>query len=556
MLAVWLLLCAGFELATLSWQRSIHQEDLEGESRTLINLLSQRVDQHDAHLTSLSALSQVSDRPDQALFLEVAAAIQRFYPRVSAIDLVMLDQSPNAAQPLITTRTGNSAQNAVARAVRQAATESHGELVLLRSPADSARYLLVKRSPNNEKALFGLALEIDVSALLSERSDFWRSPKVSLLLSLPDGTTLKDRKVLTTIDVDSKGIQQARSEESINGVDVDSSRRGDRTERTLIEPPVVSGILSSRTQPLGVTAYFALDLLDLLPLHLSIGGPIALAFLLAMGVVIYQLLLRTRNAELHARLSVNEARISHASRVNSLGEMASGMAHELNQPLTAVLGQSQAGLRLLNRPDVDLQRLAKVLEANVSQAKRASAVLSRLRNWSSRRTHGTTAVSINESVANVVALIDLNATHLSVTVDVQSDPDDPKIKADAVEIEQVVFNLVRNALESLDSPEIQNLLEIQHSGVGNRVGFRGLIRITTDQLNDEVSIVISDNGRGISSDIQDRLFEPFATDKPGGMGLGLALCARIVERYDGRIEITSNDRRGTTAKIVFPALNQ
>ena len=554
MLAVWLLLCAGFELVTLNWQRSIHQEDLERESRTLINLLSQRVDQHDAHLTSLSALSQVSDRPDQALFLEVAAAIQRFYPRVTAIDLVMLDQSPNAARPLITTRSGGLAQNTVARAVRQAATESHGELVLLRSPADSARYLLVKRSPNDEHARFGLALEIDVNALLSERSDYWRSPKVSLLLSLPDGSTLENRQALTTIDADSKGIHQVRSEESIDGIDVDSSRKGGRAERSLLEPAVASGILNSRTQPLGVTAHFALDLLDLLPLHLSIGGPIALAFLLALGMMVYQLLLRTRDAELHARLSVNEARISHASRVNSLGEMASGMAHELNQPLTAVLGQSQAGLRLLNRPDIDLQRLARVLEANVSQAKRASAILSRLRNWSSRRIHETTAVSINESVANVVALIDLNATRLSVTVDVQSDPGDPKIKADAVEIEQVVFNLVRNALESLDSPEIQNLTEIHHRGAGNRIGFRGLIHITTDQLNGEVSIVISDNGRGISSDIQDRLFEPFATDKPGGMGLGLALCARIVERYDGRIEMVSNDTRGTTAKVVFPVL--
>lgn len=455
LLTVWLLLCAGFALATLSWQRSVIHEDLERESRTLINQLSQRVDQHDAHLTSLSALSQVSDRPE-----------------------------------------------------------------------------------------------------LSARSGYWLSPNVSLVLSLPDGTRLETGHMLTAIDVGLQEIQQDRSAELINSVEVSSSSKGGSAERTLLEPPEVRGLLSSRSQPLAVTTHYALDLLDLLPLPLSIAGPIALAFLLALGVIIHQLVRRTRNAELHARLSVNEARISHASRVNSLGEMASGMAHELNQPLTAVLGQSQAGLRLLNRPDVDLQRLAGVLEANVSQARRASAILSRLRDWSSRKTHETTVVSINESIANVVALVDLEAKRRSVVIDVQPDVDNPDIKADAVELEQVVFNLIRNALDSLDMPETLNQGDIQGSDIDPAVGCQGLIHVVTNQRDGEVRIVVNDNGRGISSDIHDRLFEPFATDKPGGMGLGLALCARIVGRYDGRIEIANNDTKGATATVVFPALYQ
>ncbi len=553
------MLVAGFELTTWGWRRGFIQEELYRESQTLLNLMSQRADQHDAHLTSLSALSQASPNLESTLFLEVAAAIQRFYPRVTAIDLVLLDRVKPVdvldVDTVVTTRSDSHSVLQVARSIHAAALRSSGELVLIPSPANPERYLLVKRSPNNDMARHGLSLEIDVMALSLDRSNYWNRSNVSLVISLPDGTKLEKPSTtgssgrVTRIRNEDQSDTQTAWPEMVPSNDDGGSG--------YISPDAlsVSDTLNSRTQPLVLTARYTLKPSDLLPWRLSIGGPVILLSLLSLVVVIRRLMLRTRKAELGAKLSENEARISHASRVNSLGEMASGIAHELNQPLTAVLGQSQAGLRLLNQSDVDLERIASVLEANVAQAKRASKIMSRLRDWSSRTQRKRSVVSVNDSVANVVSLLDVEAQRASINLFAQLDHGNPQIDADAIELEQVVFNLVRNSLDALNRSENNDPDATMHVvRVGDEFVKSRLIRIETSESNGGVCIVVSDNGRGISVAMQRRLFEPFASDKSGGMGLGLALCERIVDRYNGRIDIVSEAGNGTTAKVVFPSL--
>lgn len=165
-------------LAGALTQRQALLAELQSEATILHRQASQRADQHDAHLTSLSALAVAGaeERPD--LFLDVAATIQRFYPRIEAIDLVPLDGEGIA---LSTRPTGTGA---LAGAIRAAARQSTGQPVLLPLPAPEGRYLIVKRSPNSDAARHGLAMQIDMHALLLSDSPFWKRPSVSQAIHL------------------------------------------------------------------------------------------------------------------------------------------------------------------------------------------------------------------------------------------------------------------------------------------------------------------------------------------------------------------------------------
>jgi len=533
--AIWLALVVVFEVATASWRRGVLTTTLEQESRALSALLAQRTDQHAAHMTSLSALAQVADGPDRSLFLELAGSIMRYYPRVTAIDLVALDSS----QLTISTRLTSAWQEEIQSAIRYGTARSNGELVMMQSPAQAASYLLIKRSPNNDQARFGLALEIDVQVLSANLSGYWSLPNTALLIALPDATPLR------------KLASAAVRKRTLYGP-------------AMLAPLLVENTLPSLTQPLLVTTHYQPRWEDLLPPGLSIVGPLVMAALFAFAMLLTQLMVRARKAELGERLGNYEARLTHASRVNSLGEMASGMAHELNQPLTAILGQSQAGLRLLSQQNPELERISRVLEANVAQTKRASAILARLREWSNRTERQASPIGVNESLANVAALLGPEAKQYSILLEVDADPSNPRIMADAVEFEQLVFNLVRNAIDSLQrvageqSKKVVSRRDgtsdwIETDVISPAAGTRGLVRITSKQSDDQVSVEVFDNGRGISADMQSRLFEPFATDKPDGMGLGLALCARIAERAAGSLSIESGLKTGTRATVLISA---
>ncbi len=525
------MLVAGYEVALATWRRGTVAAELVRESESLHALLAQRADQNAAHLTSLSALAQAGDAADRALLLELSRSIMRFYPSVMAVDLVALD----AMEPGMGTRRDSPFAARIEREVRDAARRSVGELVLLPSPACGACYLLVKRSPNSDRVRHGLALEVDVRALSSDRSSYWDRPNTALSIALPDGTSLVEGLVGTPAP---------------NEPDVSSLPAGQGDEL------VVSATLGSDTQPLLVTTHYRLRRDDLLPWRWAIGGPFALAVLLVLGALLAHLIARVRRAEIDARLGAFEARLSHASRVNSLGEMASGMAHELNQPLTAILAQSQAGLRLLRRPDTDAARVGEVLEANVAQARRASTILSRLREWSSRARRPATEVSVNECMRNVFALVAPEAKRLRVDLVLRTDPSDPVIAADAVEMEQVIFNLVRNSLDSLQRhPGTSAVPRTNPGGLDSVAGHAeraGAIRISSARSGGRVTVEVHDDGAGVSAAMRDRLFEPFATDKADGMGLGLALCARIVERSNGSLSLVGDAGTGTRATMSLP----
>lgn len=489
---VWcfLMLLAGGALA--AWQYRSLTGALERESDILHRLASQRAGQHDAHLTALSAIATASGDGNHGLFLDVASTIEHFYSRIDDIQLVPLDgrMAPVGIGPI---------SPELAQRVRAAAHESDGRVAVLPYPGRTDHYILVKRSPNTAEARYGLMLGIDARKLLDEASPFWSQAGVVLQLTMPGGQPLVSRMPSSTGTIR------------------------------------FSKVLDSASQPLVLETGMTIGPSDLFP-------PLSTALALLLVTIVYFAALgawrqwvRTRAAVEQARVSALESRLAHASRVNALGEMASGLAHELTQPLTAILAQTQACRRILAQSGS--QAVSPILEDTVSQAKRASAILERFRNWSRPKLECTSAFDLRDALGNVRALLAPQAAACLARLTFDLPASAVTIKADPVEMEQVVFNLVRNALEAV----------APHTG--------GQVDVTLRQTASQVILDVSDDGPGISPEIRARLFTPFATSRPGGTGLGLALSQRLIERAGGEIFVVDDNAR-TTFRIVLKPQNQ
>ncbi len=475
----WITLLA-LTIASLSLveQRSLSTK-LASESTILHRLSSQRADQHDAHLTSLSAVATAGGDIRRDLFLDVANTILRFYPRIVSVDLVLLSDISK------TISTGGQTEPKLAAIIAMRAKASDGALQLDIHPENRAYYLLIKRSPNSAEAKYALALTIDASSLIESDAAFWKSPSVHHSLSLPDGTII-------------------------------AGAPGPAV-------PAFSKPLGSKSQPLLLEVSAAPPWDGILPWK-KIGlaaALVSIAYFLALSAL--QQLLRTRKAERLAMLSAQETRLAHASRVNALGEMASGLAHELTQPLTAILSQTQAGKHLARNGD--LAAVTSILDDTITQAKRASAILGRMRRWTKPATTTPVRNSI-EDAANVVNALLKSAAAVQgaeLVFDLGQGAG-LAVNADSVELEQVIFNLVRNALDAV--AKTQNA----------KVEIRGY------HQSGWVILEVSDNGPGVAANVKERLFEPFVTDKTEGTGLGLALCRRLVEGMGGEITLLNATR--------------
>ena len=484
-----LLLVCGLALAAIAgFERGARLDDLTAESERLHAVASQRVDQHDAHLTALSAIAVAGaeQRPD--LFREVAGAIMRFYPRIIGISLVPLDGEDSALE--IGTR-----ETELRELVHAAAGRSTGAPVLVRYPSERPAYVIVKRSPNSEAARYGLAIVIDAAALLDGDSAYWTRPETARWLALPDGTPL--------VDAAQNGLS-----------------------------PQFTRALSSGTQPLQLKTAVRMTVSDILP-----PGRVALVLaLIAFGALAFRAIGRqrakVRAAEARAELSGLETRLSHASRVNALGEMASGMAHELTQPLTAILAQAQAARHLAARGDTD--RVAGIIEDVVGQTRRASAILERLRTWTRPRERNPEPIDLRECIRVAESLLAGQAANIDACLDVTVPSTPVSVEGDRVELEQVLFNLIRNALDA----------------VAESAGPREIaVEATSD--GETAVIDVSDTGSGIRPDVRDRLFTPFVTTRENGTGLGLALSHRLVERAGGDLTVVEV-REGARFRISLP----
>lgn len=240
--------------------------------------------------------------------------------------------------------------------------------------------------------------------------------------------------------------------------------------------------------------------------------------------------------ELQARVREHEALLSHMFRLNTVGELATGIAHELNQPLSAILSYSQASLRLLHLEEPDLAQASEALLETAAQARRAGQILSQLRAFVSKRMTDVTPVAINQSIINTLTLLAGPLQQGGVQVRLYTEPC-PTVFADAIQLEQVLVNLIRNAVEAM-----------QASPAGERV-----LRVSSRHVEGFVQVDVQDSGPGFSPGVQARLFNRFYSTKAQGMGLGLNISQTIIEAAGGTMEAASPAEGGALFSFRLPA---
>jgi len=231
-----------------------------------------------------------------------------------------------------------------------------------------------------------------------------------------------------------------------------------------------------------------------------------------------------------------QAELLHASRLSVMGNMASTMAHELTQPLTAVTNYLETGRQLLASGVGGPDRVGEMMERAIAQTRRAGDVIRRLRGFVSKGELERRTESLNRLVEEAVALALVGARQRGVRASLELDPSLPLVLVDTVQIQQVVVNLVRNAIEAMEEVERRELV----------IGTRAI----ADERAAEV--FVGDSGPGIAPELADRLFQPFFTTKKTGMGLGLSICREIVEAHRGKLSAAPGPSGGTVFRLVLP----
>jgi C4-dicarboxylate-specific signal transduction histidine kinase len=235
---------------------------------------------------------------------------------------------------------------------------------------------------------------------------------------------------------------------------------------------------------------------------------------------------------------LHQAEMAHVARLSMLGEIASGLAHELNQPLSAILSYAQGCMLRLRGPGLPASETVEAIEQIAVQAERAGEILRRIRGFVRRRTPSRSTLQLNEQIENVLALAGHGIREHAVEVIKELDPALPPTLGDRIQLDQVLLNLMWNAVEALSAkPD----------------GRRRLWLRTTRVAEHGVQVTVRDNGPGFASGSETRLFEPFFTTKPQGMGMGLAISRSIIESHGGQLWATANPDGGAAFHFYLPA---
>jgi PAS domain S-box-containing protein len=225
------------------------------------------------------------------------------------------------------------------------------------------------------------------------------------------------------------------------------------------------------------------------------------------------------------RLHLAQEYLSRATRTTSMAEMAASIAHELNQPLTALATDASACRRWLSSEPVNLVKASAAAERIISESTRAGAVLGRVRSLFSKSDYVREKTDLNKLIVDLAGMLRDDAIRRGVSIKVRLDENVPMIMLDPVQIQQVLLNLIVNGMESMAAVQKPKLLEIASTLCGS----------------DEITVAVSDSGPGFSDQDRERMFEPFFTTKPEGTGMGLAICRSIIEAHDGRIWVARSE---------------
>ncbi|MDP3816635.1 ATP-binding protein [Pseudomonas sp.] len=485
----WLPIASGLALMLLysAWllldSQASHAQTFETDSRILHRLLTQRAEQHEAIFAALLAAEATVAEQDQGLLQSFAVALQHAYPQVAGIERYRQSADGQWQQM----EAGHApAQTAVPAVVLDSAS-SAGALTVL---ADADGYFrLLRKSPAGSVH----SIRIATQRLLEAEE---KPPAtMSLQLTTDAGLTL----------------WQVPAE---------------RQSWPWLTPLEFHKALSSRSQPLLLSTRQP-PLAETLPW---------LRWLAGLGIIGLACALFFWAFEQYQRSRLAQRRLlfAQASRISSMGELAAGIAHEVNQPLTAILATSQALAHLIDDEPPDLAGVRQAAANLARHAKRAGAIIHRLRQFISPQTSQATAVELKAVVEEALALLQESFKQQQIRVSTALPGGLPPVLGDAVGLEQVLVNLLLNASEAMAE------LSQRH------------LHISLQRAGQKLLLEISDSGPGLDAESSKRLFEPFYTTKPAGLGLGLSICASIVEQSAGQLSARNGPAGGCILSLTLP----
>ena len=236
------------------------------------------------------------------------------------------------------------------------------------------------------------------------------------------------------------------------------------------------------------------------------------------------------------RMQELQSELLHVSRLSDVGQMASALAHELNQPLAAIVNYVQAMRRMLQASTTPPSpRILETMDKAVAQAARAGEIIQHLRSFIRKGETERSTEDLSKMVEGATALGLVGAKERGIRVQIDLSPDPLPVFIDKVQIQQVVFNLIRNSVEALPESDVRELT------------------VTTHRAECRMALAaVSDSGPGLAPTVVEQLFQPFVTTKEKGMGLGLSICRSIIEAHGGRLWATPNPVRGVTFQFSIP----
>jgi PAS domain S-box-containing protein len=253
--------------------------------------------------------------------------------------------------------------------------------------------------------------------------------------------------------------------------------------------------------------------------------------------------LRASNRDITARKQAeldtqrHRVELTHVSRVVTLGELSASLAHELNQPLTAILSNAQAARRFLTGYQADPDEVNEILNDIINDDKRAADIIKRLRALMARKELAFTSLDLNKVVRGIAELVNHEAFTKNVSLVLDLAQGLPHVQGDVIHLQQVALNLIINGTEAMETVDHQS---------------RELRILTAKHGENAVRVSVRDQGTGIDEDHITGIFEAFHTTKPEGMGMGLSICRSIIEAHDGRLWAENNPDQGATVSFTIP----
>ena len=237
-------------------------------------------------------------------------------------------------------------------------------------------------------------------------------------------------------------------------------------------------------------------------------------------------------------LRATQAKLARITRRTTMHEVTATIAHEVNQPLAAIVANGNAALRWLRKTPPDFAEAMQNINQIISDGHRASEVIASIRGMFKKDEHAKGLLDVNAVIREVLELLQDELSSKRISIRTKLSRELPPIRADLVQLQQVIFNLVTNAVEAMS---------------GNPVGSRELNVSSTPSQSDEVIVTVEDSGPGIDPKDLDRIFKAFFTTKSQGMGMGLAICRSIVESHGGRLWASRRRPHGSIFHLTLPS---